>query len=71
MIDVLYLLFKEAERYEATWENGMGFEFCGEIYVAIREAYVINNIRLIKDIIKNEKVDFISAPAYPFRQLRS
>ena len=24
MIDVLYLLFKEAERYEATWENGMG-----------------------------------------------
>ena len=44
MIDVLYLLFKEAERYEATWENCMGFEFCGEIYVAIREAYVTNNI---------------------------
>ena len=32
--------------------------FCRKIYVAIREAYVINNIRLIKDIIKNEKVDF-------------
>ena len=45
--------------------------FSRKIYVAIREAYVINNIRLIKDIIKNEKVDFISAPAYPFRQLRS
>ena len=44
MIDVLYLLFKEAERYEATWEIGMGFEFSGEIYVAIREAYVTNNI---------------------------
>ena len=44
MIDVLYLLFKEAERYEATWENGMGFEFCREIYVTIREAYVTKNI---------------------------
>ena len=44
MIDVLYLLFKEAERYEATWENGMVFYFCGVIYVAIREDFVKNNI---------------------------
>lgn len=44
LLYVLFVLFKEAERYATTWENGMGFEFCREIYVAIREAYVTKNI---------------------------
>ena len=56
--------------------------FCRKIYVAIREgrthqirvhmAYIGHPVSGDKVYgVKNEKVDFISAPAYPFRQLRS